>query len=98
MLIRDPATNVPVNLSGYTARMQVRPTVDSSTILLEATTSNGKIVIVPNAGTITITFSAIETGAYTTANAVYDIETEDLNGYVKRRMEGAITLSKQVTR
>ena len=34
----------PIDLTGCTARMQVRPEVESSTVLLELTTANGGMV------------------------------------------------------
>jgi hypothetical protein len=100
LLVRNKTTGAPVDLTGHTARMQVRPTVDSSTVLIEATTANGKIVISPLAGSIVVTIPASETNSYATASAVYDLETEDSSSpaIVKRRIEGTITLSKQVTR
>lgn len=98
--IRNAATQAAVNLTGYSARMHVRSTVASSSTLIEATTANGKIVITPSTGVITVTLSATETAALTFASAVYDLETEDSSSpaVVKRRLQGTVTLSREVTR
>lgn len=98
--IRDKATQAAVDLTGYSARMHVRATVASTSTLIEATTANGKIVITPSTGVITVTLSATETTALSFTSAVYDLETEDSSSpaVVKRRLQGTVTLSKEVTR
>lgn len=48
------ANDTPLDLSGYTARMQIRPSVGSATINDELTTENGRLVI--TGGTITATW------------------------------------------
>ncbi len=35
---------VPINVTGYTARLQARETIASTTVLLDMTTANGKVV------------------------------------------------------
>ncbi len=90
------ATGSPVDLTGYTARMQVRPSVTSSTVLLELTTTNGGIVLGGALGTITLSATAVQTAALP-RGGVYDIEL--VNGSVVTRfIRGTITLSKEVTR
>lgn len=49
-----------VNLTGYTARMQVRETVLSPTKILDMTTENGSITIDGSTGTITLSLSHIQ--------------------------------------
>ena len=84
-----------LNLTGYTARMQMRSTHDSSTIALTYTStiaspaSNGKINL---SATATQT-AAIEEGIY-----VYDLEIESSGGEVTRLMEGQVTVTPEVTR
>jgi hypothetical protein len=50
-----------VSLVGYTARMQVRSTLESAEALIELTTANGRIALGGSAGTITLTISATDT-------------------------------------
>lgn len=90
-------SDVPVNLTGYTARMKVRPTVSSSTVYLDLTTANGKIVLGGSAGTVQLLLSATETAALTFTTGVYDLELVS-GSTVTRLIEGNVTVSKEVTR
>lgn len=91
------ATTTPVNLTGYTARMQIRPNVNSSTVLFEANTTNGYIVLGGSAGTITLTIPAADTATFTFARAVYDLELT-IGATVTRLLQGTVVLSREVTR
>lgn len=94
---KDSSGN-PVNLTGYSARMQVRPSVASEEVLVELSTTNGKIVIVPLLGKLTITMSPTDTSALTSRRARYDLEIIAGDGNVTRLIEGEITVSREVTR
>lgn len=91
-----------VNLTGYTARMQVRATVPDPTVIVELRTDNGHISLGGAAGTITMTLDAATTDAIVTNGApiygVYDLEIVSGSGLVTRLIEGAATISPQVTR
>lgn len=83
-----------MNLTGYTPRMQMRSTHDSSTIALTFTAavsnaSQGKIQL---SATDSAT-SAVEEGIY-----VYDLEIESGSSGVTRLMEGKVTVTPEVTR
>jgi hypothetical protein len=88
----------PVNLGGYTARMQVRETVDASTALLSLTTENSRIVLGGTAGTITLTVSATDTAAVPAGEYVYDLEIVSGLGTVTRLIQGCFTVDAEVTR
>lgn len=90
--------DVPVDLTGYSARMQVRPTVESSDVLLNLNTANGSIVLGGDAGTIAVTAAATQTEKITGRRAVYDLEVEASNGVVTRLLQGAVAISLEVTR
>lgn len=87
-----------VNLTGYTARMQVRQSKSSDTVLLELTTENGRITLGGAAGTIDLNLTATTTAAITWRRGLYDIELVASNGVVTRLLEGEVTVSKEVTR
>lgn len=87
-----------VNLSGYTARMQVRQSKPSDTVLLELTTQNGRITLGGAAGTIDLNLNATTTAAIDWRRGLYDLELVASNGVVKRLIEGQVTVSKEVTR
>lgn len=85
-------------LTGYTARMQIRSEVDSSTVLIELTTQNGRLLITPLAGRIDMLIDDTDTAALNFDSAVYDLELISPSGYVTRQVQGKVKLSKEVTR
>ena len=87
-----------VNLTGYTARMQVRATLESASTLVELTTANSRIALGGAAGTITLTISATDTEALTAGRGVYDLELVSGSGIVTRLLQGVATISRNVTR
>lgn len=88
----------PVNLTGYTAKMQVRQNVSASDVLLELSTTNGRLSISAMSGQVTMIFSATTTAAITWSRGKYDLELTALDGTVTRLLEGEITVSKEITR
>lgn len=89
--------NEPVNLTGYTARMQIRSKITDDTVLLELTTENGGIVIDTEYRTISIHITATQTTAFTFTSAVYSMEL--VNGAeVVPFITGGISVEKEVTR
>lgn len=89
--------NDPVDLTGYTARMQVREKTNSTTFLEELTTENGKIAIDNASKTITLTLSATSTAAYTFKTGVYSLELIK-GAVVTSFIYGNITLESEITR
>jgi hypothetical protein len=89
---------VAINLTGYTARMQVRATLESASTLVELTTANSRIALGGAAGTITLTISATDTAALTSGRGVYDLELVSGSGIVTRLLQGVATISRNVTR
>ena len=91
-------SGVAINLNGYTARMQVRATLESASTLVELTTANSRIALGGAAGTITLTISATDTEALTAGRGVYDLELVSGSGIVTRLLQGVATISRNVTR
>jgi tRNA threonylcarbamoyladenosine modification (KEOPS) complex Pcc1 subunit len=89
---------VAVNLTGYTARMQVRATLESASTLVELTTANSRIALGGTAGTINLTIAADDTAALTSGLGVYDLELVSGSGIVTRLLQGVCTISRNVTR
>jgi tRNA threonylcarbamoyladenosine modification (KEOPS) complex Pcc1 subunit len=89
---------VAINLTGYTARMQVRSTLESATTVVELTTANDRIALGGTAGTITLTISATDTAGLTAGRGVYDLELVSGSGIVTRLLQGVATISRNVTR
>ena len=89
--------NMPVSLSGYAARMQIRETVDSTTVIHEATTQNSQIVLDNTTKTIQITMLANVTQNFTFSTAVYSLELYNGNNVIPF-INGNLTLVQEVTR
>jgi hypothetical protein len=89
--------NTPVDLAGYTARMQIRSQLTSTSTLLELTTANGGVVLDNSAKTITILITASQTTALTFSTAVYSLELV-AGTEVVPFCGGTVTLIPEVTR
>ena len=92
---------VGIPLTGFSARMQIRKTVDSADTLVSLTSPDDIILEESSVkGRIEITIGATVTESLPTTMAVYDLEiVEDANpDNVTRLVEGKVTISKQVTR
>lgn len=64
----DATQQTPLNISGWTFTFKVRPSIVSATILLTATTANGKCVILDAAqGRMAVRFDKAELAALLTA-------------------------------
>lgn len=88
----------PVDLTNYTARMQVRSSWSSDTKIADLTTANGGITLGGTAGTILITITATATAAMPAGVAVYDLELVAGSGTVTRLVQGNFTITPEVTR
>ena len=92
----------PVNLTGYTARMQVRETQASTATILSLTSGSG-ITLGGTAGTILLEASATTTAGVASADSpqsvyAYDLELISGAGYVTRLVEGNFYVDPEVTR
>ena len=99
-LLRWKSGSAPVDLSGYTGRMQIRETVDSPTVLLSLTTENGRMALGGAAGTIALSLTNEATRSCWWTAGVYDIELVDSGEPEKviRLIRGPISTIKEVTR
>jgi len=86
----------PINLTGMTARMQLRRQALSQSALISLTTENGRISLGGINGVITLNINANDT-EYLTGSGVYDLEL--VNGStVNRLLEGSFKICDEVTR
>lgn len=86
------------------ARMQVRASADSETVIVEASVDDGRITIEPVVGTtggwanVVIPDTVMSTVTYT-GSIVYDVlVTRTSDGFVKRVAAGTGTIAQGVTR
>lgn len=89
--------NQPVPIANFSARMQIRETVDSTEVLHQATTENGQILIDDQQKTIQVNILGNVTKDFNFSTAVYSIELYDGNNVITF-INGNITLIKEVTR
>jgi hypothetical protein len=95
----DTATPTPVNVTGYTGRMQIRPSIDSATVIKELTTTNGGVTVGGADGYVDLYMSDEETALIAApATYRYDLELESPTGEVTRLVEGKLKFRPEVTR
>jgi hypothetical protein len=95
----------PRDLTGWTARMQMRKSVTDPAVLT-ATSADAKIVLGyveggspdPTNGRIKIELPAEDTGALALKSLKYDMEVVSPSGRVYRLLEGGVTVSLNITR
>ena len=95
------ANRNPMDLTGFTARLQVRSRVDDDTILLGLNTEgtiDKRIVLGGTEGTYQLVLSAVNTSALDWGSGVYDMELISPTGVVRRIMEGVVKVHRNVTR
>lgn len=95
------ADKSPFNLTGYVARMKVRPTYDSDAVL-DMSTTNGKLTITAAQGRIRINLLPADTSAIDftgeSLECVYDLEVQSSTGIVTRVAYGSFSIRREVTR
>jgi hypothetical protein len=92
---------VPVDISGYRGRMQVRESIDSDVVLLDLTTENGGLIFGGVDGQMTIYIQASVTASIDWESAVYDyfvIIPATPEPDVRKMLFGPITSKPEVTR
>lgn len=89
--------NEPIDLAGYSARLQIREKQDSTTIIKELTTENGGILLDTVDYGIVINISAADTAALSFNSAVYSLEMVK-GSVVTVIATGSLTLIKEITR
>ncbi|MER5649592.1 hypothetical protein [Streptosporangium sp. NPDC002524] len=88
----------PVDLTGYSAHMQIRPTPDSATLLHDMSTTNGGILIDGPASMVTLFIDAAVTATFTWQRGVYDLELTEPSAKIRRLFKGTVLVDPQVTR
>lgn len=106
-----PIPGAPFDLTGCTARMQIRSDLESPVVLDTLDTENGRLVLVNRLvdlenplsgyvlGGIDMIFPNAVSSAYAWSDAVYDLEIIRSNGWVDCMIETSpISLTGEVTR
>ena len=100
------ANNMNIDLSTYSAAMQLRQSYTNNTIIEQLSTANGEIQVA-NSGWYNLVLSAQRTGNVSTSGAtgyppkviyVYDLSLTDQTGITTKIMYGQVNFYSQVTR
>lgn len=84
------------DLSGVTARMQLREHLDSELATLELSTTSGGLVVNLTNNTVEITIN--HDTQFTYKQYVYDLEIVSSTSIPKRILQGTVFVSREVTR
>lgn len=101
------SNGVPVDLTGYSGKLQIRPSIGSPTAYLCLSSSlnadgtglnfaGAYGINPPTSGTIGVYISAITSSMLTFNTGVYDLEIQS-GSFVTRLLQGNVQLSKEVT-
>ena len=104
--VKDSAGNTQ-NLTGYSARMQMRSSYASGSITESMSSANGEITITPSEGNLTFQLAATRTAAIPVdlnngrppkTIYVYDLELIDGANNVSKLLYGDVNVYGEVTR
>lgn len=88
----------PVNVTGYTAELQMRSLPQDPTAVLTLTSASGAISITGASGEFAVHATAAQTRAIDEGTYYYDIEITSSTGIVTRLAQGQIVVTPEVTR
>jgi hypothetical protein len=93
-------SDVYLTLDSHIVRLQARPTVSSSTKLLDLSSVNSSgITLNSTTRVVTISLAASITDDLSWSTpAYYDMEVEEPSGRVTRVLEGKVSISNEITR
>lgn len=94
----DSTQTTPVNLTGYTAALQLRSEPSDTTAVLSLSSPSSGIVITGATGLISVHATAAQTGAISEGYYYYDLEITSSTSIVTRLIQGQVLVSPQVTR
>ena len=93
---KDSSGNA-VDLTGASAKMQVRDTKGGSKLAFTLTSPSGGIVIDAVNGKLTVTMTPTQTNKLYYPKSSYDLMLTDSNAVKTKLIEGFLTLSRSVT-
>ncbi len=98
-IVYENPNGTPINITNYSAALQVRTSPLAKTSVLTLTTQNGGLVITGALGKIAAHATAAQTSTITNGKYAYDLEiTAPISNVVTRLIQGTIQVSPQVTR
>jgi hypothetical protein len=98
-LIKDADSGLPINVDGWTFKVQLRDRTDDVEPLLELTTDNGGFVIVDAlAGEVSMRITAVQSAALPVARLVFDVLRTDPDPGPLWLFAGKVPVKEPVTR
>lgn len=94
----NDSDSVPINLTGYTCRMQVRQSVAAEDVVFESSDAEGDITLGGLAGTIDLLIPTEKTSLLVLSRYVYDLELTAPDGIVTTLVYGTLNVTAEVTR
>lgn len=92
------SAGAPINLTGYSAALQLGTSYNMSTPTLSlSTTTTGMTIPTPANGTIIVNVPAATTAALATDNYVYVMTITGPSGFVTRLLQGTVAIAPEVT-
>ncbi|WP_344917336.1 hypothetical protein [Streptosporangium oxazolinicum] len=87
---------MPVDLTGATARMEIRAKAGGA-LIHRLDTTNGGITLGGTSGTILLSIAPEVSSTWTILKAVYDLEVVEASGAITRLIQGPVSVSPEVT-
>lgn len=97
VLFLKTSTKTPINLTGYSGRMQIRTSSAESAIVQTLVTGTRSLSIDPLLGRVDVLLTPAETEALSPGIYVYDIELESPDGDVTKFIAGKFTVRAEIT-
>lgn len=98
---RDDTTNLPVNLTGYSASLQIRPEFGNEIVIDELNDAAGTIVLGGVSGTIDLIFTPSDSDqtavTFGWTRAAYDLVLTNDEGKRKKLLKGFITIARSAS-
>lgn len=94
--LRWKVDGVLMNLTGYTAKMQLRRRANAA-VIFELSGSNSRILLGGTAGTISMEITAEDTATIPAGNYVYDLELTS-SSTTGKLLRGTVVVSGEVTK
>ncbi len=97
LTLKDSADSL-INLTGFSAEMDLRRNQDDSSEVLTLTVANNRVTMGGSNGTIVLEISASDTSSMAVGDGVYDLKLTDSNAKVDRILEGTFSVRGSVSR
>jgi len=94
---KNKSNNTPINISGYSAKFQIRENADDDTALVSLTQSSG-ITLGGSAGTFVVTIPKATIAGLTIERGVYDLVLTSGAGVSTVLVRGEVAVVKGVSR